>query len=204
MRNEATSAACADLAAARTLIERCGNRFYNAADACCDFGNTGVDDVGYLRGLIEEIGRQFAVDRKRIHLIGHSNGGWLAYRMACESANLIAGLASLNGMTFLEPTSCHPSQSVNILHIHGTADTDVSYYGGALGIQGLAFQFPANLAPFPGAVKTVRTWATYNSASGPVTEAAPSMDLVQEVVGLDTVVTRYRTAAGRRGRLLDD
>ena len=66
------SAACADLAAARTLIERCGNRFYNAADACCDFGNTGVDDVGYLRGLIEEIGRQFAVDRKRIHLIGHS------------------------------------------------------------------------------------------------------------------------------------
>jgi poly(3-hydroxybutyrate) depolymerase len=172
-------------------IDRWGYRFWNGADSCCDFWNTGVDDAGYLRGVIEEIARQFVVDRKRIYLIGYSSGGWMAYRMACESPDLIAGLASLNGMTFLEPTSCHPSQPVNILHIHGTADTDVSYYGGVLGTQGLAFKFPANLAPFPGAMRTVQIWAGYNGCSSPVTEAAPSMDLDQKVAGLDTVVTRY-------------
>jgi polyhydroxybutyrate depolymerase len=55
----------------------------------------------------------------------------------------------------------------------------------------LPMQFPSNLAPFPGAVKTIQTWATYNSASGPITETAPSMNLVLDVAGLDTVVTRY-------------
>ena len=45
-----------------------GHRFWNATDACCDFGNTGVDDAGYLRGVIEEIARRFAVDRKRVYL----------------------------------------------------------------------------------------------------------------------------------------
>jgi len=99
--------------------------------------------------------------------------------MACESADLIAGLASLAGMTFLDPNRCAPSEPVNILHIHGTADTLVSYYGGAL------------VTPFPGALKTVQTWATYNGASSPITETAPSMDLDLNVPGLDTVITRY-------------
>ena len=46
----------------------------------------------------------------------------MAYRMACQSADLIAGIASLAGATFLDPSRCAPSQPVNILHIHGTAD----------------------------------------------------------------------------------
>lgn len=168
-----------------------GNRFWNATDSCCDFWNTGVDDAGYLRGVIDEIARQFVVDRKRVYLIGYSNGGWMAYRMACQSANLIAGIASLAGATFLDPSRCQPCEPVNILEIHGTADTHVSYYGGALVTSGLPLQFPANLPPFPGAVKTLQIWATYNGASGPITETAPSMDLDLNVSGLDTVVTRY-------------
>jgi len=170
-----------------------GNRFWNATDACCDFWNTGVDDAGYLRGVIEEIARQFVVDRKRVYLFGYSNGGWMAYRIACQHADLIAGIASLAGTTFLEPSQCGPSEPVNILNIHGTADTHVSYAGGALVTQGLPIQFPANLAPFPGAVQTVQIWAGYNGSSGPTTEPAPSMDLFQDVAGLDTVVTRYTT-----------
>ena len=103
-------------------IERLGYRFWNATDACCDFGFPDVDDAGYLRGLIEEIARRFAVDRKRIYLVGHLNGGFMAYRMACESADLIAGIASLAGHDIPRSGSCAPSQPVNVLHIHGTAD----------------------------------------------------------------------------------
>ena len=114
-----------------STVDQVGNQFWNATDACCDFFNTGTDDAGYLRGLIEEIGRQFAVDRKRVYLIGHSNGGFMAYRMACQSADLIAGIASLAGTTFLDSSRCTPSQPVNILHIHGTADATVPYAGGA-------------------------------------------------------------------------
>jgi polyhydroxybutyrate depolymerase len=172
-------------------VDRWGKRFWNATDAAGDFGNTGVDDVAYLQAVIEEIARGFAVDRKRVYLIGHSNGGFMAYRMACESADLIAGIASLAGMTFLDPSRCQPSQSVNILHICGTVDEYDSYLGGADTLT--TPLIPANMPPFPGAERTVQIWAGYNGASGPVTEMAPSMDLVQDVPGLDAVITRYTT-----------
>jgi polyhydroxybutyrate depolymerase len=170
-------------------IDRWGNHFWNATDAGCDFGNTGVNDAGYLRQLIEETARCFAVDRRRVFLIGHSNGGRMSYRLACESADIIAGLASLAGMPFLEPSQCEPSEPVNILHLHGTADDIDPYGGGALTTQNPLF--PANMPASPGAVKAVQNWAGYNGASDPVTDVAPSLDLSTDVAGLDTVVTRY-------------
>jgi polyhydroxybutyrate depolymerase len=168
-----------------STVDHAGNQFWNATDGCCDFFDTGTDDAGELRGLIEEIGRQCAVDQKRVYIIGWSNGGFMSYRMACQSADLIAGIASLAGTTFLDSSGCTPSQPVNILHIHGTADATVPYAGGAS--QGL----PANLPQFPGALQTVWTWAGYNGATGLSTDAAPSLDLTTDVGGLDTVVARY-------------
>jgi polyhydroxybutyrate depolymerase len=168
-----------------------GRQFWEGTDACCDFGNAGVDDTSYLRALIKEIGGQFAVDQKRIYLIGHSDGGFMAYRMACQSAELIAGIASLAGTTFLDPGVCQPTQPVSILHIQGTADQSIFYAGGALTI---AEGFPANLPQFPGALENIQLWAGYDGASSPVTDPAPTMDLTLDVPGLDTVVTRYKTA----------
>ena len=129
-----------------------------------------------------------ALDRKRIYLIGHSNGAFMAYRMACHSADLIAGIASLAGMTALDSSRCTPSEPVNILHIQGTADAVVAYGGGAVA---LTAGFSANMPPFPGALQTVQIWAGYNRARDPVTDPAPSMDLDLDVIGLDTVITRY-------------
>ena len=60
-----------------------GIRFWNATDACCDFDRSGVDDVSYLARVIKEIQASFAVDPQRIDLIGHSNGGFMVYGMAC-------------------------------------------------------------------------------------------------------------------------
>lgn len=173
-------------------IDRWGYRFWNATDAAGDFGNTGADDAGDLRGLIQEIIRSFVVDGKRICLVGHSQGGFMVYRMACESSDLIAAVASLAGATFLDPSRYAPSQRVNILQIHGDADTIISYYGGAN--NPAINPVGANLPPFPGVAQTLQRWAAYNGASEPETDAAPSLDLTTDVAGLETVVTRYRNA----------
>src|SRR5882672_6545671 len=125
------------------------------------------------------------------NLVGHSNGAFMCYGVACEYADLIAGIASLGGATFMNTNLCQPSQPVNILHIHGTADEIVLYGGGALTTSGQSFSFPANMPPFPSVLRNVQTWAGYNGASDPVTDAAPSLDLTTDVGGLDTVITRY-------------
>jgi len=168
-----------------------GNQFWNATDSCCDFGNLSIDDAGYLRAVVEEIAKRFSVDRKRIYLIGYSNGSFMAYRMACQNADLIAGIAGLGGETFLDPARCAPSGPVNILHIQGTADDTVPYAGGALSS---ANGFPANTPAFPGALQTVQLWAGYNGARDPMTDSAPTLDLTTDVPGLDTIVTRYTNA----------
>jgi polyhydroxybutyrate depolymerase len=108
----------------------------------------------------------------------------MAHRMACQFADLIAGIASRAGATFLDPSRCEHSQPVNILQIHGTKDVTVFYDGGVN-------SQPSNMAAFPGALKTVELWAGYNGARDPVTESGPSLDLDLDLPGRDTVITRY-------------
>lgn len=166
-------------------LDRLGSRFWNATDACCNFYGSDVDDSAYLRGLIEEIAREYPVDRKRIHVVGHSNGGFMSYRMALDHGDLIAGIASLAGVTFLDPDTAHPKIPVNILQIHGTADEVVPYVGGAL-----TGDLPVT-ALFPGAWATIQTWADFNGCRGRISEDQPSMDFDWDVPGLDTTVMRY-------------
>src|SRR5688572_2092944 len=67
-----------------------GNRYWNATDACCDFFDSNVDHSGQLRALIESTKASANVDDRRVWLIGHSNGGFMAYRMACDHAGTVA------------------------------------------------------------------------------------------------------------------
>ncbi len=63
-------------------------------------------------------------------------------------------------------------QPVNILNIGGTADELGTYHGGAdtIGVI-LGATIPANMPPFFGAMKTIQTWAGYDGASDPITDA---------------------------------
>jgi len=108
--------------------------------------------------------------------------------MACECADLIAGIASLGGTQAVDPSLCVPSEPVHILDIRGTDDATGAYWGGGPTIAG---GYHVNTPHAPGAVRTVQMWAGYNGAQDPVTDPVPSMDLTLDVPGLDTVVTRY-------------
>jgi polyhydroxybutyrate depolymerase len=137
-----------------------GSPFWGATDTCCDFDRTGVDDAAYLSGVIKEIQAAFAVDPRRIDLIGHSNGGFMSYAMACAHADQIAAMVSLAGATFAEPTDCAPTTPVAVLQVHGTADDTIAYEGGTLDLG------PGRTTgAYPGAEASVATWATYNGCS---------------------------------------
>ena len=100
-----------------------GKRFWNATPACCDFGRTGVDDVAYLSAVIKDISKVYNVDSKKVYLVGHSNGGFMAYRMACDASHLVTAVVSIAGATFNTKERCKPTTPVSVLQIHGSAKT---------------------------------------------------------------------------------
>eukprot|EP01043_Picozoa_sp_COSAG02_P081817 COSAG02_NODE_20185_length_844_cov_1.273826_1_plen_216_part_10 len=173
--------------------ENTGTKFWAATDACCNFVGSPVDDSGFLRALIEAIQAGWPVDPKRIYVSGHSNGGFMSYRMACDHADLIAGIASLAGATFDHtPTSlphigsysCAPSEPVHVLQVHGTSDETVSYGGGSF------------YHAYPSAAGSVRRWAELNGCDrepSPVGNSL-SMEVSWDLVapsGEDTTNSRH-------------
>ncbi len=106
-----------------------GDVYWNATDRCCDFEQEGVDDSGYLRGLVDEAIDRYAVDPDRVYFSGHSNGHFMSYRMACDHADVVAAVAGLAGGTWLDESRCGASEPVSQLHIHGDADTVIPYEG---------------------------------------------------------------------------
>jgi polyhydroxybutyrate depolymerase len=128
-----------------------GNQFWNATDACCNFSRADVDDVVYLTSLIAEIQAKLAIDPKRIAFVGHSNGGFMTYRMACEQAGLVAAIVSVAGATFADRADCAPSEPVSVAQVHGTADDTIDFEGGRI-----------SGATYPAARMTAETWAAYD------------------------------------------
>ncbi len=169
-------------------VDGFGNRFWNATDACCDFGGLMPDDSGYLRALLDEVIAQRNVDLDRVYVMGHSNGGFMSYRMACDHADLVAAIMSLAGATFADETDCAPVAPVHVLQVHGTADTVVLYDGGT--ITGV---------PYPGAVESVETWAAYDGCTPVADTSADPIDLDRSIPGDETTITRYTDACDPGG-----
>ena len=131
-------------------------RFWNATESCCNFANQRVDDVAYLRDLIRQIISRYPVDPARVYVFGHSNGAFMAHRLACEEAPRIAAIAALAGSLRPRLDDCKPKVPVGVLTIHGTADTTVRYEGGQV--------FPT-VPAHPSAMDTIRRWAAVNECS---------------------------------------
>jgi len=162
------------------MIDSLGNHYWNATDACCDIFGSGVDDVAYLSALIHDVIDRYGADPKRVFLVGHSNGAFMAERMACARAELIAGIAALAGVVWKDTSLCKPSQKVAVAQIHGTADDTILYAGGAVSA--------ASLHPYPGAEATFQFWTTQEGCAA--TEDGGALDLDTVLPGPETEVTR--------------
>lgn len=169
-------------------------RFWNAAEACCDLLDRGVDDEAYLLDVITEIEDRVAVSD--VAVFGFSNGGFMAYTLACNHPERFAAVVALAGALDDPPPDCGGEGPPRVLHIHGTEDPIIDYAGGAL------FQQP----PYTGAETTVRTFAD-GAGCGDLVPGAP-FDLDADVEGDETVpheaacpddrrVTLWRIEGGR-------
>ena len=161
-----------------------GRPFWNATPACCAPSGSKVDDSAYLAELIDDVRDQYSVDPKRIFVLGHSNGGFMAYRMACDHADVIAGIVSLEGAMYDDVSECDPSAPVTVVEVHGTADDVIRYEGG---VNNAA---DSDAPAYPSAENSVSAWAELDGCDATsVPGSPPQRDLEKQLP--PALVTAY-------------
>lgn len=101
---------------------------WNAWRCCGAALDRKVDDVSFIRAVVDDVARRYPVDRKRIYATGLSNGGMLSYRLGCEAGDLFAAIAPVAGA--LNSYDCTTGPKVSVIAFHGTADKHVLFDGG--------------------------------------------------------------------------
>jgi polyhydroxybutyrate depolymerase len=146
---------------------------WNAGN-CCELAaqiNANVDDVGFVRAMLDTITTQVCIDPKRVFATGFSNGGMLSHRLGCELSDKIAAIASVSGgigdvnLDKMPPETlfqCNPGRQVPVMHIHGTQDACYPFDGG---------WGPLSLVTFVSAPVTVQEWIARNGCTA---DAAPT------------------------------
>ena len=175
-------------------IDSLSRRFWNASEACCNLYGFPVDDLGYLTGLIDEIALKMAISD--VLLFGHSNGGFMAYRLACEFPERFAAVVAVAGALDTDPVpTCGGGGPARVLHVHGTEDRVIKYDGGSVSDLPLPFM-PSDIPPYTGAEATVAAFAS-GAGCGPLVAGTP-FDLDQRVDGAETVPLEASCPEGRR------
>jgi polyhydroxybutyrate depolymerase len=128
------------------------------AGTCCGWAeNHKIDDVGFINAMLNDLEKQFNVDKKRVFSTGISNGAIMSYRLACELSNRIAAIGPVSGT--MGVTNCLPPRPVSVIHFHGTDDKFEPFAGG----RGPRSTPGENFMPVQ---KDIDFWLRHNGISG--------------------------------------
>jgi polyhydroxybutyrate depolymerase len=159
--------------------------FWNAGNCCGYAQKHQVDDVSFVRTLLDRLKQDVNIDRDRVYATGMSNGAMMAYRLASEMADTFAAIAAVAGTMGTE--TCRPLRPVSVLHFHGSNDEFVPVEGG-VGRRSVTGTHHFSLA------HSIRAWVDANGCPPlPVTESIAS----NHADGTTTVRSTY--GPGRAG-----
>ncbi|MCU1281577.1 MAG: hypothetical protein JWM53_5123 [bacterium] len=148
-------------------------------------------DVEYLTAIIHDLESKYSIDHGRVFVAGHSLGGHMAHRMACDASNDVAAVMSLAGQVSKVPSECAPARAVSVVEIHGTADQTIGYNGDL-----------QNMPPdpsIPTAHETIGVWARNDQCAGPIAATGATLDLDSSLPGNETNVEAYSGCPGGIG-----
>lgn len=176
--------------------DRRQRRFWDAGNSCCAFDQR-VDDLAYIRLLVERAAENLRVNRERVYVVGHSNGGFMGWSLACHAPDLVAGVVSIAGAAPATPAGeCAEGwQDVAVLQIHGTADEIVHPEGGVV--------FRDQARPYPGARASLQAWADAAGCGRREVESQP-IDADWQIAGAETQVTTWPDCAAYRAMWMVD
>lgn len=128
---------------------------WNAGN-CCSYAQIhGIDDVGFIAAVIDDLARRARVDPRRIYVAGHSNGGMMAHRIGAALPERIAAIASVAGA---HVPAAGTGRAIPVLHIHSVDDPRALYHGGL----GPPFPLTGSRVLHPAVAATMAAWAKRN------------------------------------------
>ena len=127
----------------------------------------GVDDVGFLVAVVDQLTARYGIPRGRVFVTGMSAGAFMANRLGCQRADVFAAIAPIAG-TLGSGYACNPSQPVSVLAAHGSADPVVPFTGGAMVGRGGSSDVVA-------APAMAQRWRTVDACPPPTTQSGPGL-----------------------------
>ncbi|MBN2573699.1 MAG: hypothetical protein JXP73_03975 [Deltaproteobacteria bacterium] len=132
--------------------------YWNVDDKCCGTaGKSQIDDIGFLRAIIDKLRADICIDAKRIYASGFSNGGGFTHRIGCDAADVVAAIAPV--ATDLRTQPCNAARPISMVEIRGMADSLEPYEGGLVGPAGGQYVLV-------GAKESLKLWADINQCTG--------------------------------------
>ncbi len=99
-------------------------RAWNVNGGCCGRpSREGVDDVGFVNAVVNDVAANVGIGRR--YATGISNGGMLAYALACNTDTF----AAIGPDSATQLDKCAAPHPTSVMHIHGTADPRIRYDG---------------------------------------------------------------------------
>ncbi len=145
-----------------------------------------VDERAYFSALLDDLPTHAGIDPARIYVTGFSSGAAMGLRLACEMSDRVAAVAAISGTAqALGHPGCRPARPVPVLQVHGTADCNWPYEGGAHRCNG---GWP-ELQGGAGLVSVAETLAFWAQANG--CEAGPKEVPMRDRLKDGTYLVRY-------------
>jgi polyhydroxybutyrate depolymerase len=132
---------------------------WNAGSCCGSAARDKVDDVGFVRALLNDLAARTSYDRARVYATGLSNGAMMAYRLAAELPDRIAAIAPVAGGMVVQRFA--PRRPIPIMHIHSVDDPRALYQGGL----GPPFPFTTSRVMHPAVEATISQWVEADGCS---------------------------------------
>jgi polyhydroxybutyrate depolymerase len=126
---------------------------WNAGACCGEARARNVNDVGFIEQAVQNVFSQVSIARTKIYAAGFSDGGMMAYKLACDLPFVFKGVASVAGTD--NTINCRPGREVSVFHLHAKNDPRVPFNGGSAG------DGPDNIkaGQLTSVPDTVRKWA---------------------------------------------
>lgn len=132
---------------------------WNAGNCCADARDKKIDDVGFVKEILNHATKQLQIDKSKVYSTGMSNGAMMSYRLACEMTDQLAAITAVAGTD--NTVTCNPTKPISILHIHAKDDDKVLFYGGS----GSSFKDKSLVTDFVSVPKSISKWVKFNECN---------------------------------------